>query len=191
MDQSACNVIQRMFSLLTACCCLSRSESSSVKRKPEAKVMRKWADSKLSKNDMAALDFSAPAPDSSLASAAELEGLVDESSMGGRDEHGMYTVADLEAEESDGEEEGFDFSNLSIAPKKVEAGVFSSFFSRLTGTNPLTKADLAPVLDAMREHLMKKNVAKDIADKLCDNVEVNLVGKKLGSFSSKFHVSVL
>jgi len=54
----------------------------------------------------------------------------------------------------------------------------------LTGSKVITAADLEPVLNGMREHLMKKNVAKEIADKVCEGVGENLVGKKVGGFNS-------
>lgn len=37
---------------------------------------------------------------------------------------------------------------------------------------------------AMREMLVTKNVASDIADKLCQSVAANLIGKKPGTFKS-------
>jgi hypothetical protein len=36
----------------------------------------------------------------------------------------------------------------------------------------------------MKQHLMKKNVAKDISEKVCEGVGEGLVGKKVGSFQS-------
>jgi signal recognition particle receptor subunit alpha len=43
-------------------------------------------------------------------------------------------------------------------------------------------------LAEMEKHLMGKNVAKDIAEKLCDSVGAALVGKKVGGFSSESSV---
>jgi signal recognition particle GTPase len=37
---------------------------------------------------------------------------------------------------------------------------------------------------AMREHLIGKNVATEIADRLCESVLANMVGKKPGTFKS-------
>jgi signal recognition particle receptor subunit alpha len=39
-----------------------------------------------------------------------------------------------------------------------------------------------PVMNVMREHLMNKNVARDIADKICDSVSQSLVGRKTSGF---------
>ncbi|KAL7414058.1 SRP54-type protein [Mrakia frigida] len=63
-------------------------------------------------------------------------------------------------------------------------GGMSSWFTRLTGGKVLTKGDLKPVLEAMEKHLMSKNVAKGIAEKMCEGVEKALVGRKLGGFGS-------
>lgn len=69
--------------------------------------------------------------------------------------------------------------------KSKKEGTMSGWFTRLTGGKVLSKEDLAPVLEAMEKHLMGKNVAKDIAEKMCEGVEKALVGRKLGSFSSE------
>ena len=58
------------------------------------------------------------------------------------------------------------------------------WFQQLSGNKVLDKDDLEPVLENMRQALMGKNVAAEIASKLCGSVLESLVGKKLGSFSS-------
>lgn len=47
----------------------------------------------------------------------------------------------------------------------------------------LENADLEPVKAKFKEHLIGKNVAAEIADKLCESVCASLVGKKLTTFS--------
>ncbi|EDQ90901.1 uncharacterized protein MONBRDRAFT_20343 [Monosiga brevicollis MX1] len=59
-----------------------------------------------------------------------------------------------------------------------------SFFSSLTGSTKLTREALAPVMAKMRLHLIEKNVAQNIAEKLCESVEEQLVGTEKSSFSS-------
>jgi len=47
----------------------------------------------------------------------------------------------------------------------------------------LTAADMDPVLEKLKEHLVAKNVAIEIATKLCDSVSSKLEGKvKLSIF---------
>jgi signal recognition particle receptor subunit alpha len=50
----------------------------------------------------------------------------------------------------------------------------------LVGNKSLTQADIEPVIAKMRDHLISKNVAADVAVKLCDSVANNLEGKVLG-----------
>ncbi|CAG8472385.1 6753_t:CDS:10, partial [Acaulospora colombiana] len=52
------------------------------------------------------------------------------------------------------------------------------------GQKEITEQNLAPVLAQMKEHLIKKNVAADIATHLCDSVARNLVGQKTGNFKT-------
>ncbi|KAL6648966.1 hypothetical protein ACP70R_013190 [Stipagrostis hirtigluma subsp. patula] len=49
----------------------------------------------------------------------------------------------------------------------------------IAGDNVLEKSDLQPVLKALKDRLMTKNMTEDIAEKLCESVAGNLEGKKL------------
>jgi len=66
--------------------------------------------------------------------------------------------------------------------KKVKTGGLLSFFTSLSNRE-LTEADLQPVLAQFSDHLISKNVAKEIAEKLCASVTQNLVGKQLNTFT--------
>ncbi|XP_070018503.1 uncharacterized protein LOC107822948 [Nicotiana tabacum] len=69
---------------------------------------------------------------------------------------------------------------------KVEAkkkGWFSSMFQSIAGKANLEKTDLEPALKALKDRLMTKNVAEEIAEKLCESVAASLEGKKLTSFT--------
>jgi len=67
------------------------------------------------------------------------------------------------------------------APKKK--GWFSSIFQSFAGKSVLEKSDLEPALKALKDRFMTKNVAEEIAEKLCESVIASLEGKKLGSFT--------
>lgn len=54
-------------------------------------------------------------------------------------------------------------------------------FQQATGQKVLSKQDLQEPLKEMHKTLTSKNVASDIAQQICDNVESSLVGKKLSS----------
>ena len=47
----------------------------------------------------------------------------------------------------------------------------------LVGSKTITQDNMAPVLDKMKDHLIAKNVAAEIAGKLCDSVAAKLDGK--------------
>ncbi|XP_014289185.1 signal recognition particle receptor subunit alpha homolog [Halyomorpha halys] len=63
------------------------------------------------------------------------------------------------------------------------SGVFS-FFKGLVGSKNLSQKDMEPVLEKLKDHLITKNVASDIANKLCNSVAAKLEGKVLGTFDS-------
>ena len=66
-------------------------------------------------------------------------------------------------------------------------GIFSKFTSALKnyiGNKVLTKQDLKPVMDELINLLMEKNVAKEIAENLCESVQKGLLGVKTNSFTT-------
>lgn len=81
--------------------------------------------------------------------------------------------------------------NGHAAPKR--ASWLSSIFRNVTGKSALEAEDLESALKALRERLMSKNVAEEIAAKLCDSVEASLIGRKHASFtriSSTVHAAM-
>lgn len=138
----------------------------------------------------------------------DLQSLVDKTSLGSRTSDGMYEVRDWEfaskakraSQDADDDEtddviaralRGSGLGSDEGKEKKEEKaagslGALGSMFARLTGSKTLTDADLKPVLEAMKQHLMKKNVAKDIAEKVCEGVGEGLIGQKVGGFQSEF-----
>ncbi|KAG7540882.1 AAA+ ATPase domain [Arabidopsis thaliana x Arabidopsis arenosa] len=88
-------------------------------------------------------------------------------------------VFSSDSESEDDDEPGSD-EKPAEAKKK---GWFSSVFQSITGKANLEKTDLGPALKALKERLMTKNVAEEIAEKLCESVEASLEGKKLSSFT--------
>ena len=183
----------------------SGSESdlmASGRRKAPVKAQRKWVDNAPTEYDMANLDYSTEAPPAIDAKAplseALLASLVDESSRGTRGKDGLYEVKDWEFLNKSGTGESDDEDDmisraLNAAPQgslkgpaTAGQGYFGGLLSRLTGGKVLTKEDLTPVLDGMKDHLMKKNVAREIAEKVCESVGTGLEGKKVGGFKSMY-----
>jgi signal recognition particle receptor subunit alpha len=59
----------------------------------------------------------------------------------------------------------------------------------LVGSKNLTYEDMQPVLEKLKDHLIAKNVAADIAHKLCDSVATKLEGK-VSTLLERFTASV-
>jgi len=94
------------------------------------------------------------------------------------------------------EEEKVDYSEHSEVDAdvaKTEAGASSwsipglgsvtGLFSNFSGNKPLTSDDLQKPIAELKNQLISKNVAMDIADKLCASVKDSLVGKKISAFT--------
>lgn len=87
----------------------------------------------------------------------------------------------LSEEDESSDEEEVEVSNTTA--KKSRGGMLS-VFKGLVGSKSVTMDDMAPVLDKLRDHLIAKNVATDIAIKLCESVAAKLEGKVLGTFDT-------
>ncbi|ALC49030.1 Gtp-bp [Drosophila busckii] len=72
----------------------------------------------------------------------------------------------------------------NVAQKKVKSGGLLSYFKGIVGAKTMALNDLQPALEKMRDHLISKNVASEIAIKLCDSVATSLEGKQMGTFDS-------
>ncbi|KAM3262610.1 hypothetical protein ACQJBY_053003 [Aegilops geniculata] len=136
--------------------------------KKAVKQMRVW-DDKPPKNEK--LDFTDPAD--------ERGEEVIEKVLTNQGDSMMDKDEDLSSDSEDEEEE--EEENAGAGQKKK--GWLSSMFKSIAGNNVLEKSDLQPALKALKDRLMTKNVAEEIAEKLCESVAASLEGKKLGSFT--------
>lgn len=75
-------------------------------------------------------------------------------------------------------------SNQRNANNSTTKSSMFSLFKGLVGAKNLTRSDMQSALDKLRDHLIGKNVASDIAYKLCDSVAAKLEGKVLGTFET-------
>ncbi|KAI8565722.1 hypothetical protein RHMOL_Rhmol03G0283200 [Rhododendron molle] len=145
---------------------VNKSSKEEVKKKI-TKQNRVWSDSP----EQSKLDFTDPVSedgDQNIAVVAADEG----DSMMDKEE-----IVSSEGETEEDEETGRD---------KVETkqkGWFSSMLHSIAGKANLEKSDLEPALKALKDRLMTKNVAEEIAEKLCESVAASLEGKKLASFT--------
>lgn len=155
-----------------------------IGKKKKGKEMRKWdTDGRSVSVDQneSDLDFSANPATGAAASAAASAALVDKTSMGHTDVNGMYEVADFEVKGSDKEGPGAGWTSKLTTGGEKGSGFFSRWGS---GSGTLTKEDLAPALQAMQQQLQSKNVAADVAARLCSGAEARLVGRPRSSWWS-------
>ncbi|EDW45789.1 GM11265 [Drosophila sechellia] len=97
-------------------------------------------------------------------------------------------IPDLDVESAD-EDDNEDASSEGEAEEQVQSkkgkrGGLLSYFKGIVGAKTMSLADLQPALEKMRDHLISKNVASEIAAKLCDSVAAILDGKQMGTFDS-------
>uniref|UniRef100_A0A1Q3FHM5 Putative signal recognition particle receptor alpha subunit n=1 Tax=Culex tarsalis TaxID=7177 RepID=A0A1Q3FHM5_CULTA len=97
-------------------------------------------------------------------------------------------IRDLEVESdneySEEEEEDDDDDEPAATPTAKKSGGMFSLFKGLVGSKNLSREDMQPALEKLKDHLISKNVATDISHKLCESVAVKLEGKVLGTFDT-------
>lgn len=179
------------------------SPSSSPIQKPNGKRVkesRKW-DNSATGEEAAALDFSGTnlagsKSDNSeyIISTTEAEHL---SRLRGtmKDELDEIEVSsdddDLEVIEVDGENEATaTTANVPLKASADSTSLASTFLRslRLVGSSGrvLTREDISPSLEQLKDRLVSKNVASSIAERVCSSVADRLVGTSLGSFERIF-----
>lgn len=89
-----------------------------------------------------------------------------------------------EYDDDDDDEDIVSASGASGGASQSKGGWLSNMMIGIVGKNELESADLAPVMEQLRQRLMSKNVAEEIATKLTASVESALIGKKLETFTS-------
>jgi signal recognition particle receptor subunit alpha len=170
------------------------SHKKSRSAKSTAKKGRKWdADGLADEDSDTPLDYSAPANGATSGEDEGRPGAVDEveqTSWGSKTGKGQFVLKDLDDEVH---------SILSSAnAKKAESATTSTglvgssisaiggLFRNVVGGKTLTKEDLDKAMKGMEDHLLRKNVAREAAMRLCEGVERELIGVKTGSFESMF-----
>lgn len=128
--------------------------------------------------DISTLDYTKDKPNNDIQVIIETNNEIVGQMVGG--------IKDIEIDSDSEEEESNEKFETAVERKKKNDNkktVFS-MFKGLVGRKNLTVADMDPVLEKLKEHLVAKNVAIEIATKLCDSVSSKLEGKVLGSFES-------
>ncbi|TPX30146.1 hypothetical protein SmJEL517_g06224 [Synchytrium microbalum] len=174
--------------------------STNVSKSPSAesgerkkKQMRVWAENgtAMSVDPSQVLDYSESTNGDSHENGSEAaESLVDRNAMGTYSSEGLYEAAEMDNkyDDDDDDEEDNESKAPITKPTAKSSSIFSStslfsVLSSLTGPRVLKEEDLTSVMAKMKEHLINKNVAADIATVLCTSVSKTMVGQKLGTFS--------
>ncbi|KAM5346570.1 hypothetical protein ACJ41O_009575 [Fusarium nematophilum] len=170
------------------------SGDEAPRKKKTAKKGRKWdADGFADEEDDVQLDYSAKAhaTSDSETEATGRSTAVDEidSNTWGSRSKGKFVLKDLGDEVH--EILASEAEKAADAKSQPKSGLFGSgvnaisgLFRNVVGGKTLTKEDLDKAMKGMEEHLLKKNVAREAAIRLCEGVEKELVGVKTGNFES-------
>lgn len=121
------------------------------------------------KTDMS-LDFSKKEDDGHLESSVVRN--IANSEMIPKD---LDMQTDLDFDVSEDEEE-------EVKEKPAKSGFFGSIMNSFSYNKTLAKSDLDPILANLRDHLIAKNVAAEIATKLCDSVANKLIGQNVNTW---------
>ena len=165
-----------------------------------AKKARKWdADGLADEDSDTPLDYSLPANDTT---SGEDEGKerpgameeVDQASWVSKTSEGQFVLKDLDDQVATKANAILKSANAkkaesTLAPTGIVGSSISAIgglFRNVVGGKVLTKEDLDKAMKGMEDHLLKKNVAREAAIRLCEGVERELIGVKTGNFESRF-----
>ncbi|KAF1978103.1 P-loop containing nucleoside triphosphate hydrolase protein [Bimuria novae-zelandiae CBS 107.79] len=171
---------------------VSSGDEASVKRKGKAstKKNRVWGDFGAEEEDPSmVLDYSQSDLRDDAPEAEALEA-IDPESWGSRTGKGQFVLKDLDLEMDQiiAEQNAKSQSGTPAASGGglvgSSLGAIGGLFRNVVGGKTLTDEDLAKPLKGMEEHLLKKNVAREAAVRLCESVKRDLVGLKTSSFTT-------
>ncbi|NWS49360.1 SRPRA protein, partial [Probosciger aterrimus] len=164
---------------------MKAGEKSSKSPKPEAqkekgKKPRVWD---LENSNAKVLDYSNSATNGN-AEACPMEEFDPDAALGDRNrEPGRLYDLEYESDE-EAEEEKVVQNPSKPSVKKGGLGGMFGMLKGLVGSKSLTREDMDPVLEKMKDHLIAKNVAAEIAVQLCESVAKKLEGKVMGTFTT-------
>ncbi|KAI9880971.1 MAG: hypothetical protein M1830_009465 [Pleopsidium flavum] len=176
----------------------SSGEETSTRRpkavKAASKKMRRWdAEGLVDDDDKMPLDYSTTSINGNADGGLEndlrpgtMEAVTQES-WGKRTGKGEFVLKDLDEEvhsilqEADAKKTK---RSTSTGVVGSSLGAIGGLFRNVIGGKVLTKEDLEKPMKGMEDHLLKKNVAREAAVRLCEGVERELIGVKTGSFES-------
>lgn len=170
---------------------VSSGDEASAKKKGKgsAKKGRVWGEFGAEEEDDSILDYSQSDVQGNASGNETLEEIKQET-WGRKTNKGEFVLKDL-----DDEMDAIIAAQNAKRDKDTPAaagglvgsslGAIGGLFRNVVGGKTLTKEDLAKPLKGMEEHLLRKNVAREAAVRLCESVERDLVGIKTPSFTSQ------
>lgn len=160
-----------------------KGAKSPAAAKDKSKKPRIW-DHGGKSSDLKTLDYSGAPPAQGEEGGRSEELLTAESRSWVGQGGGEIKDMEYSSSEDEVEEEETPADTKQKPNKKgAKTGGMFSMFRGLVGSKSITAEDMAPVLDKLRDHLIAKNVAADVSQKLCDSVGARLEGRVLGSFT--------
>ncbi len=164
----------------------SGDEKKKKVAKGSAKKGRKWdADGLADEDSSTLLDYSVNELETP-GSRAAVEAVNDES-WGSRTGKGQFVLKDLDDQvhsilDKIDEKKADSAAATGLVNSSISA--ISGLFRNVVGGKTLTKADIDKAMKGMEDHLLKKNVAREAAIRLCEGVERELIGVKTANFES-------
>ncbi|NXE17148.1 SRPRA protein, partial [Lophotis ruficrista] len=150
-------------------------------QKEKGKKPRVWD---LGNSNAKVLDYSNSAPNGA-AGARPAEDFDPDAALGDRNrEPGRLYDLEYESDDEAEEEEKVVQNPSKPSAKKGGLGGMFGMLKGLVGSKSLTREDMDPVLEKMKDHLIAKNVAAEIAAQLCESVAKKLEGKVMGTFTT-------
>jgi signal recognition particle receptor subunit alpha len=156
---------------------------------------RKWdADGLADEDSDTPLDYSTPANGATSGEdeIKERPGAmeeIDQSSWGYKNEKGEFFLKDLDDQvdtilaSASAKKTDSTSSSTGIVGSSISA--IGGYFRNIVGGKTLTKEDLEKPMKAMEDHLLRKNVAREAAIRLCEGVERELIGVRTDNFESQ------
>lgn len=94
----------------------------------------------------------------------------------------MQPDLDFNVSDDDDDDNDYDENVAVDKPMPTQSGFFGSIMNTFSYNKTLSKADLDPIMANLRDHLIAKNVAAEIATKLCDSVSNKLIGQNVNTW---------
>jgi len=152
-------------------------KAAAAEKNKKTKENRNWG---YSDNNRSSADLDFSKKDAARNSAKETSVLKNIAGM-----ENVRSVEDLKPNlefDYESSESEYEDDEEIVDQKKAKPGLFSNFVNTFSYNKPLELKDIENVLAQLRDHLIAKNVASEIAVKLTDSVGQSLIGKRVNTW---------